>query len=157
MKKGITFLIATFGIALGMALGGYIVGREVKNKSEKVDKFKTYYNMLNQWLILKQEGKNIENYFLENGYKTIAIYGMGEIGHRFFVDLFHSLIKVKYAIDRNASSMYSDIEVVNMDSELESVDAIVVSAVFAFDDVKTELKSKLDCDILSLEELLCDI
>lgn len=33
----------------------------MEEKIKKIDKFKNYYSMLNQWLILKQQGKQLMN------------------------------------------------------------------------------------------------
>lgn len=32
--------------------------------------------MMNQWLILKQEGKGIDKYLKKCGYSTVAVYGI---------------------------------------------------------------------------------
>ena len=68
MKK---LFISLFTLMGGCLIGGISVARLVeKNNKEKrgdVEKFKKYYNMLNQWFVLKQEKKEINNYFVKNG------------------------------------------------------------------------------------------
>ncbi len=155
MKKGtVAFFSTIFGAIVGAAGSGYLGSKEVEKKAEKVDKFKSYYNMLNQWLILKQEGKSLETYFTENNYKTIAIYGMGEMGNRLYDELKDSKVEVKYAVDKNAVNTYSEIEVFDIDDELEPVDAVVVTAVFAFDEIMDALSDKIDSAIVSLEDVV---
>lgn len=158
MKKGTIAVLSTFLGAVAGAVGdGYLKGKQIKQKSSKVDKFKNYYNMLNQWLMLKQEGKTLVSYFEENGYNTIAIYGMGEMGNRLYDELKGSDIKIKYAIDKNASSTYSDIDVFEVEDELEKVDVVVVTAVFAFDEIEEELSEKIDFPVISLEDVVYEI
>lgn len=142
-------------IAEGVVL--YLKNKTVKDKSQKVDKFKGYYNMLNQWLSLKNEGKSLEKYFIDNGYRTIAIYGMGEMGNRLYEELKNSGITVKYAIDKEADNTYSELEVVDMNDDLEEVDAIIISAVFAFDEIREELSAKVDYPVISLEDVVYEI
>lgn len=158
MGKG---TIAVFSTLIGAAAGAlgvnYLKEKEVEKKKVKVDKFKGYYNMLNQWLILKQEGKCLCEYFKANNYKVIAIYGMGEMGSRLYDELKNSDITVKYAVDKNAASTYSELEVIEPENEFEEVDAIVVTATFAFDEIETELRDKVDFPIISLEDVVYEI
>lgn len=158
MKKGTLAVISTIVGAIAGAVGSSYRGtKKIEQKSIKVDKFKAYYNVLNQWLILKQEGKNLSDYFVRNGYHTIAIYGMGEMGNRLYDELKNSEIKVKYAIDKNASNIYAELDIYDMSEELETVDAIVVSAIFTFDEVKESLSEKTASPIISLEDVVYDV
>lgn len=156
MKKGGIALLSTIlGVAAGAAGAGYLGGKQVEQKNEKVDKFKGYYNMLNQWLILRQGGKNLAEYFKSNNYKTIAIYGMGEMGNRLYDELKDTDIEIKYAVDKNAASTYSELEVIDPDdAKYEKVDAIIVTATFAFDDIEEKLAEKVDFPIISLEDVV---
>lgn len=158
MKKG---LIAAISIILGTIIG-YAANNKLNRKSivkkdEKIDKFKAYYNILNEWLILKQNGKKIDKYFLDKGYKTIAIYGVGEMGNRLYDELKQSNIKIKYAIDKNAKSSYNELNVYDLSDTLETVDAIVVSAIFAFDEIAKEIAKVVDYPIISLSDIIYEI
>lgn len=158
MKKGAIAVLSTlFGAAAGAAGGYYLKGKEVDEKSKKVDKFKGYYNMLNQWLILKQEGKSLTEYFKANNYKVIAIYGMGEMGNRLYDELRESDIEVKYAVDKNAAGTYSELDVIEKEDYFEKVDVIVVTATFAFDEIEAEIADKVDFPIVSLEDVVYEI
>ena len=145
MKKGGVAVLSTLiGAVAGAAAVGKVQGKTINQKAEKVDKFKGYYNMLNQWLVIKQEGKSLEKYFTDNGYKTIAIYGMGEMGNRLYDELKGTSVTVKYAVDKNAASTYSELDVIDPEDDYEEVDAIVVSAIFAFDEIEEMLSDKVD-------------
>lgn len=158
MKKGI---VAALGGIIGGAVGAASVAKiskgALKDSDKKVGKFKSYYNMLNQWLILKQEGKSLEKYFVDNHYNTIAIYGMGEMGNRLYDELKNTGIKVKYAVDQNAANTYSELNVIDKDDEFAEVDAIVVTAIFAYDEISEELNSKVDFPVISLEDVVYEI
>lgn len=159
MKKGsVAVLSALLGAAAGAAGNNVLSQKKIDQKTEKVDKFKGYYNMLNQWLLLKQEGKSLEKYFTDNGYKSIAIYGMGEMGNRLYDELKNSsVVEIKYAIDKNAAGTYSELDVIDVDDEMDEVDAVVVSAIFAFDEIEEELSAKTDCPIISLEDVVYEV
>lgn len=156
MNKGtVAVLSALVGAAAGAAGANYLGQKTIAAKTGKVDKFKSYYNMLNQWLMLKQEGKSLEKYFVDNDIKTIAIYGMGEMGNRLYDELKNSTeVTVKYAIDQNAASTYSEIDVIDKEDEYEEVDAIIVTAIFAFDEIEEEISTKVDFPVISLEDVV---
>lgn len=158
MKKGtVAVLSAIIGAAGGAAGVGYLGIKQVEQKAEKVDKFKGYYNMLNQWLILKQEGKNLSEYFKSNNYKTVAIYGMGEMGNRLYEELKDSDIEVKYAVDKEAENAYSELNVIAPENDFEAVDVMVVTATFAFDEIEEKVGGKVDFPIVSLEDVVYEI
>lgn len=158
MKKGFLATIsAMLGVVAGAAAISKFEGKTIKSKEKDADKFKGYYNMLNQWLVLKQEGKSLEKYFLDNGYKTIAIYGMGEMGNRLYEELKDTSIEVKYAVDKNAASVYSELEVVEKDSDLGDVDVMVVTAIYAFDEIEEDMGSTVDFPIVSLEDVIYEL
>jgi hypothetical protein len=115
-----------------------------------------------RWMYLKQNGKNLSDYFDKNNYGSIAIYGMGQLGNRLFEELDHTMIHVLFAIDRNADRMECGIPIFNIDSiEFEklknNVDAIVVTAVKSFNSIKSELQKKYSKPILSLVDILVEM
>ncbi|MDF2541073.1 MAG: hypothetical protein K0S47_791 [Herbinix sp.] len=158
MKKGLGVLKLLGAAAIGAAIGGFVCNRlknkVIKSETDRVKKFKGYYNLLNQWLLLKQDNKSLENYFNSNGYHKIAIYGMGELGNRLYEDLKQTNIKVAYAIDKKPGNTYSELEVYDMDADLEEVDVIVISAIFAFEEINEELSQKVNTPIISLEDII---
>lgn len=130
--------------------------RRLKTKSY-ADKHLSLYLMMNQWVKVKQEGKNLSAYFEKEGYKKIAIYGMSYAGETLVNELKGSGIEVAYGIDRNADSLYADVDVVTMEDELGTVDAIIVTAITFFDEIEEKLSEKIDCPVLSLEDVLYEI
>ena len=113
--------------------------------------------MMNQWVKVKQEGKNLAAYFEKNGYKNIAIYGMSYAGETLLEELRETQIQVVYGIDKNAENIYSDISILSLEDTLDDVDAIVVTAVTFFDEIEDELHKKVNCPILSLEDILYEV
>lgn len=131
--------------------------RAVEALNAKIDKFKNYYNMLNQWLKLVYEEKVISSWFTDHNITTIAIYGMGEMGNRLYDALRDSNIKVSYAIDKAAGYTYSEVRVYEIGDQLPEVDAIVVTATFAFHSIREKLSDKVTCPVINLEEIVYGI
>jgi len=44
-----------------------------------------------------------------------------------------------------------------MDDSLEDVDVVIVTAITFFDEIETKLSEKLDCPIISLEDILYEV
>lgn len=158
MKKG-TVLGLVSGIFGGVAASAvyFIKKNQNINEMDKVKKFKTYYNMLNQWLMLRNAEKKLEEYFINHGYQSVAIYGMGEMGERFYEEMKTSQIEIKYAIDKSADYVLSDIKIYGVDDTWEPVDVIIVTSVFAYEEIRKALKDKASCPIVSLEDVIQEL
>lgn len=129
-KRIISVLSALAGAVAGAAAVGNMADKAVNKARNMSDKHLALFLMMNQWVQVKQEGKNLAEYMEKHNYRMIAIYGMSYAGERVLAELKGSNITVKYGIDRSADSLYSDIEIVSPDGELEDVDAIVVTPIF---------------------------
>lgn len=158
MKKGIiSALSALAGAAVGAGAVAKTIGDSTQKAQTMSDKHLALFLMMNQWVAVKQEGKSLTEYFENNNYHSIAIYGMSYAGERLLEELKNSSIEVKYGIDKNASGIYSDIELVTVDDKLEEVDAVVVTPIFFFDEIEKELSDKINCPIISLEDILYEV
>lgn len=161
MKKSIiSVLSAVTGAVAGAAIGagtvGKITGESLEKMQQMSNKHLALFLMMNQWVQVKQEGKNLSDYFEKKGYKKIAIYGMSYVGETLLNELKGSEIEVVYAIDKNSNQISADVSIVSVDDYLEEVDAIVVTAISFFDEIEETLSTKLHCPILSLEDIIYD-
>lgn len=158
MKKGI---ISALSVLTGAAVGAAAAG---KLSEEKRNEAKAYsskcvhlFQMMNKWVKVKQEGKNLSLYFEKEGYKKIAIYGMSYVGETLLDELKDADIQVAYGIDQRADEIYTDLEVFTMEDDLEEVDAVVVTAITFFAEIEEKLTDKVDCRIISLEDILYEV
>ena len=110
MKRGIiTILSALTGAAVGAGAVGKVEGKKLEQANAMSSKHLELFKMMNQWVKIKQEGKNLSLYFETNGYKKIAIYGMSYAGETLINELENSSVTVAYGIDRNAESLYANV------------------------------------------------
>lgn len=158
MKKGIVSILS---LLTGAAIGGGVVGKKVSKKVQKnkayAEKHLALFLMMNQWVKVKQEGKQLAAYFEQNHYKRIAIYGMSYAGETLVDELKDTGIEVAYGIDQKADSLFADIDIVSVDDLQNDVDAIVVTAITFFDEIEEKLSEKVDCPIISLEDVLYEV
>lgn len=156
-KLVISILSALTGAALGAGIVEKTSLKKEKTIQSTSDKHLALFLLMNQWVKAKQEGKNLAVYFEKNNYSRIAIYGMSYVGETLVDELRGTNITVAYGIDKNADSLYADVDIVSMEDELEEVDAIVVTAITFFDEIEEMLSSKVDCPIISLEDVLYEV
>ena len=152
MKKGVLAVLCT---ALGAGIGiSFEKFQSITSENVLEVKLRSYYDTLSGWLKLKQLNRSIEEYLLKEGYQEIAIYAMGEMGNLLYDELENSAVKVKYAIDQDMDISHPKAKVITMDDSLEKIDAVIVSIGFAHKDVKQALKNKIDCPVLSLQDIV---
>jgi hypothetical protein len=160
-KRTISVLSAAAGTMAGaaavVATAGKAAVKRYNQAQDDADKHRALFLMMNQWVKIKQQGKNLSSYFERNGYRIIAIYGMGFAGETLVEELKDTEVQVAFGIDQNADTVYADVETVTIDQEWEVVDAIVVTAITYFDEIKEKLSAKTDCPIISLEDILCEV
>lgn len=128
--------------------------RCIERWKEQAEKNQAMFMLMSQWTRLRQEGRNLEEYFLKKGYKKIAVYGMGILGQRLVKELDQSQVEVAYGIDRNKNIIYSDLKMVSMEDDLAMVDAVVVTVIKGFDAIEEKLLEQIDCPVLAIEDIL---
>lgn len=160
MKKGVlSVLTALTGAAVGAGTLGYQKARQHEQDFKVIKKNEAILKMFNQWLVVKQEGKSIAGYLEENNFKKIAIYGMSYAGERLLDDLKGTGIEVVYAVDQNADRMFAEVELITKGeiAHQQEVDAVIVTAIYFFDDIEEEISELVDCPIVSLEDIIYEI
>ena len=158
MKKGLLSVHSLLaGGSAGLVSAGVKWNEKVKEEHMYAQKHLTIMQMFNQWLIVRQEGKNLAGFFKNNGFGTVAVYGMSYLGERLVDELRGSGIEVKYAIDKNAENICTDVEIKQPTDHLPDVDVVVVTAVYFFDEIESELVQRVDCPVISLEDVLFEV
>jgi len=123
--------------------------------SQVASKYKSYFNLLNQWINVINHGKSIDDYFIRNNYKTVAIYGMGEIGERLRDALVNSdYITGIIGIDRDSVNKGGETEIYSLDEDIPKMDVIVVTPFIQFAEIKNELNKKMIENVISVEDVI---
>lgn len=128
--------------------------RKKKELQEQINKLSLYYQIINMWLEMKQKGKSAAVFLQQKGIKKIAIYGMKELGERFYEELKSTDIDVICIIDKDKDQVIGDFTVFSPEEELPEVDAIVVTADYYYWEIKNQLEKKVICPIYSLNGVL---
>lgn len=118
--------------------------------------YKMYWQMLDRWLTIKEQGKNLGEYLLQHNITTVGIYGMGMMGNHLMRELQDSSIQIVFAIDRKKITNFA-ISVLSMEDSFPEVDAVIVTVVSEYGEIRKALAEKGVTYILSIEEILFDV
>ncbi len=156
-KPVISIVSAAIGAVAGASAVGKVMFEEKDKANAMSDKHLSLFLMMNQWVKVKQDGKNLTEYFEKNGYRKIAVYGMSYAGKTLIDELKGTGITVAYGIDKKADTIYADIDILSVEDSLADVDAVVVTAITFFNEIKETLTVKMDCPIISLEDVVYEV
>lgn len=124
------------------------------NRRDSELKYSYLFRLISQWLALKQKNLSIGTYLQKEGYKHLAIYGLGSLGQRLLDELKENELEIDYVVDRDAESICTDRRIVSPDGVLEETDVMIITAVVNFNEIKEKLCGKVSFPILSLEEVI---
>lgn len=156
-KSGIAILSMVTGAAAAAGTMGKIQSNKLAKEQKMSDKHLALFLMMNQWVKVKQKGKKLSSYFEERGYTKIAVYGMSYAGETLVDELKNTKVEVAYGIDKRSNSLYADIDIISMEDVMQPVDAVVVTAITFFDEIEEMLSDKLQCPVISLEDILYEV
>jgi len=119
-----------------------------------------YYKLLNQWMKNKAQNKKITDYLMDNGIKTIAIYGMGEVGQLLYEELKGEQVQVLYFIESAGGNSIEDrygkrvigVKEINLQ---EKADAIIITPIYNFENIYNDIVDEnVGTIVLSLEDII---
>lgn len=130
----------------------------MKKDNSELEKYFRWYALLNAWIYVKNNKTiSFENFFVDRGCNHIAIYGCGELGCRLFKELKNTSVRVLYMIDRNAVNIRYKCEIISITDFInreERADAVVVTPIHDYEEIKQDLMAKISTEIFSLEEVI---
>ncbi len=119
-----------------------------------VGDYRRYLDMMNQWLILSQEGKRLDRFLKERGWCKVAVYGMSIYGRHIIRELENTDCVVMYAIDRKRMDDYRGIKVLKPADSLPNVDVVINSVIHEHDRIAEDMHNIVQCPIVSLVDVV---
>ena len=114
-----------------------------------------YYELVNQWLWLKNQNIHLGQYLEQKKLYSFAIYGAGELGVRLMEELGNEFV---YFVDQNPEDTIIQKELVKKPDEIkmsDRVDAIIVTPIHQFSSIKETLSIlPFEAKVISLEEMV---
>lgn len=120
----------------------------------KEERYKSYWKILDKWLLLKEKDKSIADNLRKRGIRTVAIYGVGMLGKHLVFDLQKGNIKILYGLDRKDIPDYCEFPIYNLSKKVEETDAVIVTVCYDYENIKQQLQNCGYKNVISLEALL---
>ena len=143
------------------------VSEEVMKKKEKelsghLMRTQKKFDLLHQWMRLKQRGISLTEFFDDQHYTSVAIYGGGDLGILLHEELSRKQGLVKCILDKNAKKIQLqgiDIPVCHpTDCEVYPVDVVMVTPVLVTDEIEDMIQERFPGQlVLELEEVLYEL
>lgn len=124
---------------------------------KKIDSVCKHDNLLESWMHLRDIGIEFSGFFKKYGYKRIAIYGVGKLGKHLFCELSKGDIEVLFGIDQNSKCVTYPVPVYSASQQIEEVDAIVITVIDQYEEIKKLLTEKVNCAIIPLEKIIQEL
>lgn len=120
----------------------------------QIEEYDRYLNMMNQWLILAQEGKRLDRFIARQGWQKIAIYGMSIYGRHTIRDLKKTSCMVVCGIDRRKMGPCEGVEILEPTDQLPQADVIINSVLHRHQEIVRDLQKLTECPVVSLEDVV---
>ncbi len=122
---------------------------------KKWQKSVLFYWILTKWMDWKIRGKCVADALLKQNFRQIAVYGYAELGQLLCRELADTKAEVSYVLDKRVKDTgITGLSVYIPQNGLSHVDAVVVTAVYYFDEIKEELSQMGYRNIISFRTLL---
>ena len=131
--------------------------RKAKNLS---DKHLMLFLLMNEWVKVKQADKSVSGYLSDKGYRKIAIYGMSYAGQRLYDELAGSNVEIIYCMDQKGGGTYRNHSIKGVrgfDGLQGKIDAVIVTPIFYYEEIRQTIEKNTEADIISLEEIIYEL
>ncbi len=132
-----------------------LFGSEIAVREKTLQKYIQFYRVMLRWLHAAQENAGIAGYLKAQGIKTVAVYGYADIGKLVCKELLKSDVRVKAVLDkRDVQCLIAGLKVLKPWKGDRNVDAVLVTAVYYYDEIKIELEEMGYKNVLSLQKIV---
>lgn len=130
---------------------------EYERMFREAERYRKKYDLVYQWMKLRQNGIKLEEFFYDRNLNSIALYGMGDLGRLIYSEL-KICGKVKCGIDRMAGPVWEELPIYSLNSIQQKVDTILVTPVLITDEIEDEIYDVLgEQTVFVFEELLYEL
>lgn len=120
---------------------------------EEQSKDSEYLDLMDKWMICKENSKPITSWLNKYKIDKVAIYGIGVFGRHLINEIDESEIELLYAIDRNITT-HGNVQVFSPDNLPNERTTLIVTSPYYFADIYKDMKSKGFKQIISIKQLI---
>lgn len=138
-----------------------ILGKVIRLTAANVQKRKKHMRKMDMLFWIQDllwdacDNDTVKEQLKNNNIKSIAIYGYGKLGKHLLKYCREKAVDVKYIIDSAKTGTADGIPIINPDDiiGIDKADAVIVTPIQDFEDIKKMLESKCS-KVISLEEIV---
>ncbi len=153
MKKTGLFIFGA-GMGTGLFANYRLIRNKVLEQKEQLEKYERQFLLLKRWVMQSEGSDQLQIYLEENGFKKVAVYGMEHLGMCVAHKLTGASCKLEALYGIDVDRVSSEIEIYRPEDTMPETDVVIVTAIFAYETLKNELKKKFSCQVVSLEEII---
>ncbi len=125
---------------------------ELAQREKQQEKCSRLLKLMCRWTMNAQKGISAADFLIKREWHSVAVYGAGDVGKCLLAELSASDIEVRYVIDRRQLEL--NLPVYSPEDDLPAVDCVIVTAVMDYGEISRSLKDKLDCCVISIEDIV---
>lgn len=137
--------------------GNLPAGARKKEKDTGVLRQERNLRMFDIWLTLWERGTCLVDWLIAQEIYSVAVYGAGYLGRHLIAELRDSPVNMAYIIDRSVVKMNVECHIYRLGDKLPDVDAIIVTPVGQYDNIRRSLSDYTKCRTISLEHILTEL
>lgn len=116
-----------------------------------------YYDLLYQWLNLKQKNIKFSDFFDNKKYSKVGIYGYGRIGQLLYKEIEDMDIEIHFIQKEGTYAINDGVKVISIKEiaeERKKFDVIIITPIYDVIKIKSELEGHYNGKIMIIDELL---
>jgi len=130
---------------------------EISLLRKQIERYGSFWHLLHGLLLARERNISFGGWLLERGYKKVAIYGLGMVGHHLAALLNDTGLSPAFALDESGNLLSRSFPVLSLNDTPLEVDLIIVTVTYDFTRIKKNIAEVYSCHIISLKELLDDL
>lgn len=133
--------------------------KEIANKCmvKQDDKYHSYYMLMNSWMMLKNKNISLASWFEKKSIYHIALYGYSEMASRLAEELEETPVFIDCYIDKVGRWTEDGRRTITIDQIQLSVDMVVITSFFYYDEIKELINRKFPVQTVSLKMIVDDL
>lgn len=148
-------LLVVMGFAGGVVYMIYRCGYLLDKRQKLLEKKEVYFDVLDRWLLYKEQKDSWADYFKDKHIESAAIYGMANVGKHVKYELEKAGVRVAYVMDQSEKVLYGTEDHYSLNDELPMTDLVIVTALMDFEKIKKEIQQKNPMlKVISVDEML---
>lgn len=103
--------------------------------------------------------ENLTRYFRINGFRKIAVYGVGKLGTLILRNINMEHVESLCTIDENKTASFGDVETISIQelADRKEIDVVLVTPLLDYPQIEAQICGVCEIPVISAKELMCDM